>query len=245
MGSFYGSRYYQATDAFAKILIKNSGLNKKTFPTESLPSEIIIGADGRTGELHLDTGNRWIKFKGNNNENKCTIYHDKADSSADTFINVINKDNKIPDLDNNGNTVIKDGEVILDVTDGVRFTVPLIYYDEAGHLSIPENGQQLTQSFVIPKIATAQEIDALKDRMTNIEEQMSTVHEALDGVSGIANEAKVKAEYTQTEFNSFRDIANGWKGQIDNLKEQVDALRTLTTNLTNDIYDLKGKIGNL
>jgi hypothetical protein len=36
--SFYGSIYYQATDAIAKIIIKNSGLNNKGFLTKELPN---------------------------------------------------------------------------------------------------------------------------------------------------------------------------------------------------------------
>lgn len=64
--SFYGSIYYQLVDAFHRMLVRNTGLEKVTFPEEeNVPigeTEIIYRAPGRQGTVNLQTGNRWIAF---------------------------------------------------------------------------------------------------------------------------------------------------------------------------------------
>lgn len=64
--SFYGSIYYQLVDAFHRMLVRNAGLEKVTFPEEeNVPigeTEIIYRAPGRQGTVNLQTGNRWITF---------------------------------------------------------------------------------------------------------------------------------------------------------------------------------------
>lgn len=251
--SFYGSRYYQATDAFAKFLIKNSGLNKTDFLTETPPSSVEIEADGRASELNLDSGNRWIQLKGSDEENKCTIYHEKANFNTDTFINIINNIETPEENDDRESIIYPDKETILNVEEGVRFSIPLIYYDEAGHISMPikEDGSvsQLIQTFVIPKISSATEIDIIKEDIKEIqkknEEQdksinknttdISSINNAIEGINNNvtnallqASEANSKSDNAIEQINQTNTTINaaisGLSAKIDSLIKRVEDL---------------------
>lgn len=213
--SFYGSIYYQATDAIAKIIIKNSGINNKEFLTGDLPEFIQLDADGRSSELRLDSGNRWIRLEGVDEENRCSFYHGQPDHNTDTFINMITK--KAVTENEDKETVIEPGDTVLNVEEGVRFSVPLIYYDKAGHLAIPEDGKQLTQTFVMPKITSATEIDKIKDDIKDIniilnqqndrillnENEIKRIDGTIEGINNSVQQATANA----AEANSNSQLA--------------------------------------
>lgn len=264
--SFYGSRYYQATDAFAKFLIKNSGLNKTDFLTETPPSSVEIEADGRTSELNLDSGNRWIQLKGSDEENKCTIYHEKANFNTDTFINIINNIEKPEENDDKESIVYPNKETILNVEEGVRFSIPLIYYDEAGHISMPikEDGSvsQLIQTFVIPKIQSATEIDVVKNQLKDIRDVLgidaegNILVDAKGSLSHRLAEAEKSKEKIDTfldgedsTWNSFLNNYNIWQSSFNeewgNFKADYNQTNTLVLAHQNDINDLRQRISAL
>ena len=132
--SFYGSIYYQATDAIAKIIIKNSGLNNQEFLGTDLPEFVQLNADGRSSELRLDSGNRWIRLKGIDAENRCAIYHSEPDLTPDNLICIpgISPDSiEQPKVDEDEKSIVNEEiETVLNVEKGVRFSMPIIYYDK-------------------------------------------------------------------------------------------------------------------
>ena len=255
--SFYGSIYYQATDAIAKIIIKNSGLNQKNFLTTDLPDFVQLDADGRSSELRLDSGNRWIRLEGVDEENRCSIYHSEADTETNTFIPAICPDTiEIPEVDKNESSIVyPDRETVLNVEEGIRFQMPMIYYDKAGHISIPADQSMFKQTFVIPKISSAQEIDQLKNRLTMHEEVLG-----IDKDGNMVADAKKsilyrlgETEKTKQKVDDFLGESGEWNLFVDNYnkwkRDTVDEFIAETTidinNLSTQLIQLSNRVGVL
>lgn len=203
--SFYGSIYYQATNAIAKIMIKNSGADIKTEATDL--EDVEIDADGRAGVLVLDSGNRWIQLKGDDEANTCQIYHNKADKNANNFMRMIN--------------IGEDGsDTVIDVAKGVTFTVPLIHYDDAGHLV--NNG--LYTTYTMPKIEIQSSVDGLTLRVEKLEEDYAEYKEKVDGLQGKID----AANDTVASVNERLGILDAEMAQLH------DTLETTTKELTEE-----------
>lgn len=230
--SFYGSVYYQATDAIAKIIIRNSGLLDTKFFENEIPEFVQIDADGRASELKLDSGNRWIQLIGVDNDNRCSFYHNKPDENAKVCIPGISPESiEVPAIDENKSSIVyPDRETVLNVEEGVRFSMPIIYYDDAGHISLPADQPTFKQTFVIPRISSAKEIDELKDRL-EIHENTIGIQEdgTVVATKGSILQRLKEAENAKTTIENFLDQETGewpaftqqyyqWKGSIDQFK---------------------------
>ena len=83
--SFYGGIFNQISNAFETINVKNSGENtNNVFDSGVVSSE--IKADGREGELCIDSGNRWIHLQGDSTDNFCKIFHTKPDEKENSSV---------------------------------------------------------------------------------------------------------------------------------------------------------------
>lgn len=256
--SFYGSVYYQATDAIAKIIIQNSGLTAKDFVAEELPSFVQIDADGRASELKLDSGNRWIQLKGIDEDNRCVFYHNQPDTETNTCVPGICPESiEVPEIDDNKVSITyPDRETVLNVEEGVRFSMPLIYYDDAGHIALPADQPLLKQTFVIPRISSATEIDELKDRFTMHEDLIGIDKEgAVVATEGTILYRLTEAEKAKQTIEDFLDPEYGtwptftsayyqWKDTIDtfktNTEKQLSELDTAFVQLSNRVGRLEG-----
>lgn len=265
--SFYGSIYYQATDAIAKVIIKNSGLNNKGFLTKELPNFVQLDADGRSSELRLDSGNRWIKLEGIDEENRCSFYHAEPDATSNKCIVAMDPDIEIPELDEDGASITygpgteNPREIVLNVEQGVRFRMPMIYYDDAGHIVIP-NENQFHQTFVIPKISSATEIDSIKGQLKNIRDVLgidtngNILANATDSLSYRLAEAEKSKEKIdnfldgeESTWNSFLRGYNTWQSSFNeewgNFKADYNQTNTLVLAHQNDINDLRQRVAAL
>lgn len=173
--SFYGSLYYQAGEAFAKIFLDNIGTRTKSTDFKNVTEDSEILAKSRKGDLTLRGGNKWISLEGESGNSVCTIRHSGPDTSQEnlkTYIMPIQVAEAPPK-----NIPVN----IMPLTDDIYFTAPAIYYDEAGHI-IPTGN--LTY-FKIPKIAIQASIDEIADGLTDlntvVEEQQTLLTETANG----------------------------------------------------------------
>jgi hypothetical protein len=97
--SFYGNSYYYTAESFARIVLKNSGLNIHKKPDINFDSEAIyLDAGRREGGLGVESGNQWIGLSVNDSGEGFKIWHNKPSteisdentSVAQTF-KIINK----------------------------------------------------------------------------------------------------------------------------------------------------------
>ena len=88
--SFYGSIYYQLVDAFNRLWFSNQGREVLIFPeaedlTNPTPAEGVpedtfeYHSPGRQGVIDLKTGNRWLGFTQNKNDNSFKLWHREPD----------------------------------------------------------------------------------------------------------------------------------------------------------------------
>lgn len=88
--SFYGSIYYQLVDAFNRLWFSNQGREILIFPeaedlTNPTPAEGVpedtfeYHSPGRQGVIDLKTGNRWLGFTQNKNDNSFKLWHREPD----------------------------------------------------------------------------------------------------------------------------------------------------------------------
>ncbi len=228
--SFYGSIFYQATNAFAQILIKNSGSDKTNEATAVQEGKVELSADGRSSELTLDTGNRWIQIEADVDSNKCNFYHNRPDQSATDFMFLMNTED------------MKVGETTkLDISKGVQFTVPLVYYDEAGHLVKKKDGD-LYHTFEIPKVEIQTSVDILTERVEDMEKtseelvsNMSTLTDRVDGFDSMLN--SINSRLGQTEL----DTSELYKKMSDLEAELAETNSAAVAN-TGNIYRIETKV---
>lgn len=179
--SFYGSLYYQAGEAFAKILLDNYGAKYKdvSFMSEE-PENSEILAKSRKGEMTLKTGNRWITLEGQSGNNVCTIRHNAPDDSEEnlkTYIMPIQK----AEAPAEGIPVNE-----MPLTDDIYFISPAVYYDEAGHI-IPTGN---VTYFKIPKIAIQASIDEIAAGLDNLETSVEEQKQILTDTNVMADSNK-------------------------------------------------------
>lgn len=269
--SFYGSLYYQAGEAFAKILLDNFGPKNKDVSFKDVTENSEILAKSRKGDLTLRSGNRWISLDGETGNSVCTIRHSAPDDSEEnlkTYIMPIQKA-----------TAPAEGIPVneMPLTDDIYFTSPAIYYDEAGHI-IPTGN---VTYFRIPKIAIQASIDEIAAGLDNLETSVEEQKQILTDTSVMAdsNKNRINAlgnlvgyqtllgtDESITELigdvQAMRDTidASGQNGMgstslskylaqaytiIDKLDSTTGTLGISNTNINNSLATLQNKLSEL
>lgn len=178
--SFYGSLYYQAGEAFAKILLDNFGPKNKDVSFKDVTENSEILAKSRKGDLTLRSGNRWLSLDGEAGNGVCTIRHSAPDDSEEnlkTYIMPIQK----AEAPAEGIPVNE-----MPLTDDIYFISPAVYYDEAGHI-IPTGN---VTYFKIPKIAIQASIDEIAAGLDSLEANVEEQGQILTDTAVIADSNK-------------------------------------------------------
>lgn len=152
--SFYGSVYYQLVDTFYKVLTKNAGLKSTAFPEELTTNDQEFRAIGRKGILKLTTGNRWINFTQDENNN-FILWHGNADA-----------DNASPILAYEHLAAEKPEDVeITEINPGDYFSAYTAKYDKAGHI-VPSSVKK--SYFKVPISETEEAIGELQEDVQSL-----------------------------------------------------------------------------
>ena len=157
--SFYGNVYYQLIDAFYKAAIKNNGKNKNDFIPNDSPDEAIDLANGRKGEITLDTGNRWIRLSSSDEDGTNAYYivwHGQPDPMADN--------------EHSGFDIVTENDKATKLISGGYFSTDVVKYDDAGHISKIDK-----KYFQLPD--PDYEVSALTDRVKKNEDDIKDINE--------------------------------------------------------------------
>lgn len=117
---FYGNVFYQLTNAFGKLGIKNDGLTKEQFPSE-VSNEKTISAIGLESSVEMNTGNKWIKLDSDPEEATITIYHAPIDETTEDKLKI-------------NAFKVEDGVGAVELQPGMCVATPVFSYDKAGHI---------------------------------------------------------------------------------------------------------------
>lgn len=149
--SFYGNILYELTNAFAEILIKNSGRTSAATISPS-SSTVELPAVGLGGRFTLDSGNKWINLSGNADSQLCKIYHSGIDSTNTkySFTSVGNPESATE---------------ATELSPGDYLSGEQIFYDEAGHIT---GSKQVV--YKLPISETEAELIALQEEMATLKE---------------------------------------------------------------------------
>lgn len=233
--SFYGNILYELTNAFAEIMVKNSGRNSSTTISPSSGSS-EIPAVGLGGRFTLDSGNKWIHLSSDPNNQVCKIYHSGIDSTntAHSFTTIDNPDNAIN---------------AIELIPGDYLSGEQVYYDEAGHvtgskqvvykLPISETEAELIE--LQEKMATLEANDAVQDTAigTNTGD-LTTLKSTMEDVQG--NLSDVKALVGNKIYMTIGDTSITQAiGSIENIQGLATGH---TNNISNALHYLKNEINN-
>lgn len=211
--SFYGNILYELTNAFAEIVVKNSGRNSST--TISPSSENVeVPAIGLGGRFILDSGNKWIGLAGDGESQLCKIYHSGIDSTntAYSFTTLSNPSSAAD---------------IVQLPPGALLSGEQVYYDEAGHVT----GSKKVV-YKLPINETEAELLELQGKITALEESNKNQNENIDAnTSGLSN---LKSAYETT----IKDVQDSL-GDVESLVGSKIYMTTGNTSITQAIGSLE------
>ena len=208
--SFYGSMYYQVAQSFAKILFKNSGLNNFNFLSN--PSNGDLEADSRTGVFSIDSGNRWIQI--NPNGEGCQIWHSAPATKNLTVVQGMEKTDSQPTSPSH----------ITELQSGDYFKVPLIYYDDAGHIA-PSDNQAVY--YRMPVIDIVDDISNLENTVKEITEVNTNQQAKIEKNESDITSLKGRTMQLENTLGNFSTVTQQSDATISNILGNVDAFRTL------------------
>lgn len=211
--SFYGNILYELTNAFAEIVVKNSGRNSST--TISPSSENVeVPAIGLGGRFILDSGNKWIGLAGDGESQLCKIYHSGIDSTNTTH-----------SFTTLGNPNSATGAV--ELAPGDYLSGEQVYYDEAGHVTGSER-----VVYKLPISETEAELIELQEKMAELEANEDTQNKSIEGnTTGLAD---LKSAYDSTMGTVQKDL-----DAVEDLVGNKIYMTTGNTSITQAIGSLE------
>lgn len=223
--SFYGSIYYQVAQSFAKILFKNSGITNIGFLAK--PSNGEIEADGRTGVFSIDSGNRWIQI--NPNGEGCQIWHAAPNTTNPTIVQGMEKAD-IPAAPSE----------VIELASGDYFKIPVIQYDDAGHI-LPPSGEAVY--YRMPVIDILDDVSTLEAAVTKLESdnasQDSKIAKNVNDITGISN----RTNELESTVGDFRLVSETSGESLSTVIGNVDSFRIIQEDedltLTQSILNLQ------
>ena len=162
--SFYGGIFNQISNAFETINVKNSGENtNNVFDSGVVSSE--IKADGREGELCIDSGNRWIHLQGDSTDNFCKIFHTKPDEKENSSVlETVSIVNSAPDF------------IEINLSQDSYLKISGICYDNLGHVS-GTNDQYL----MFKQVNAAEQLEGFGDEIEKFKNSVNGTLNEFDG----------------------------------------------------------------
>lgn len=153
--SFYGSVFYELSNAFASFLIKST-----TSDTEGTK----ITAMGKEDILYMSPANEWIELLADDSKHEISVKHTLTSKNR-TAKEAISS---TQEQDKPANTTQLD--------DGDTFSIPIIKYDQAGHIIDASEKKY----FTLPVNQLEIDVDSLQDRMSKIEATEESQNKAIE-----------------------------------------------------------------
>lgn len=121
--SFYGNVFYEFAELFRHFKFMNSGYQKTEFPATK-PDDEEAKAQERWDILNMDSGNRWIILKGN--EDGVEFYHAQPGSANKDYATDLIQNFSVEGTGGTGATTLACGST---------FSTPQLQFDKAGHFT--------------------------------------------------------------------------------------------------------------
>ena len=152
---FYGSVFYELSNAFASFLIKSTVKDEEGTK---------ITAMGKEDILYMSPANEWIELLADDSKHEISVKHALTSKSRSTKGTISSaKEQSKP----TGATQLDDGDT---------FSIPIIKYDEAGHV-IDASGKKY---FTLPVNQLEIDVDSLQARMSKIEATEESQNKAIE-----------------------------------------------------------------
>ena len=212
--SFYGKVFYELTNAFAQMIIKNNGYGNKSVsnPQNNTGS---VPAVGLNSLFTIDTGNRWIGISAYPDDSSCVIAHSKADESANNSKSVLQAGVSVPA-----------GTAITELQPEQLVKITSLKYDDAGHI----NGGVVEEYFKMPKNDYNTDLNDLKDRMTEIEESDESQQEEIDGA---VNTITTTINALESRFDNIENNFTNVNDRIDTANEDISGINNVIGDVAN------------
>ena len=206
--SFYGNVFYELTNAFASMIIKNSGKTGKSFI--ETPENATIEAVGLNSKFSLDTGNRWLTIKGDPDNTTSTFYHAAADTSANNSKTTFETVDALPS-----------GKTAVELEPEQLVKISSLRYDDAGHVT----GQVVDNYFKMPKNDYNTDMNDLKDRMDELEksdaDQSKDINDAVKLVTDTVGGLEQRFTNIDNEFDTITDRFDTNEKSMKSLQDTV------------------------
>lgn len=217
--SFYGNVIYELADAFASVIVKNSGKGNKAFAASSQDATEVAAA-GLGGKATLDTGNQWVGLTADTDNQVIKVWHSEPDeSSTNGPIAAVTKVSA-PAADN------------VDLSSGDYIQISQATYDDAGHI----NGQKVA-TLKMPVSKTEENISDLQNRMAEIEESQTEQITRIDAVAEEFGDMKDTQESLNSRIKENTDGITAINSDtIGNMKYVSGYGTTIATLMGADLY---------
>ena len=209
--SFYGNSYHYTAESFARIVLKNSGLEKyiadtPTNFTDVGTTEVHLDALRRESGIGIESGNHWIKLVYNKPNSTFQIMHNSPGGPVTTIIPFNTDRTGRDDLVSDDNQ-LDFGEVL---------KIPVITYDYNGHIDTTNSAifYQLPANPAIALEARMNSIDGL-DADGNVSEPTGgslkkkledKMNNTLAEIQTIAAEIETTAEKLDTGLAQLQTV---------------------------------------
>lgn len=207
--SFYGNRYVYKPESFAKIVLKNSGINRYlTSPNDDfqvLPkdSTVWIDAESRSDGIGIQSGNHWIKLA--HAGDAMQIWHNSP--AADSSLKFI------PQMDMETNKPSGVGDIVTQLNFDNYLSVPIIRYDVAGHV-VDTNNVLYFKMPSDPTQPVKEDIAKMQTTMATIQadqktanDNMAEINKAFDTWSTSITNAETNSATALTEASAAKTTA--------------------------------------
>lgn len=243
--SFYGNNYYYAVDSFAKIILANLGINRQE--VDNFPEQFSlvekkddntwphIEAENRESGFEISSGNQWIQLGISNepagegaskNKSKFCIMHGPAAIMEENQPCIIPmqvennlSDNMKESLGNEIQTLEFDG----------YFSIPIIEYDNAGHIVYNSNSDNNLRTYIKMPSNPKDELNADLDKITNLTngQIITTVKAAKDELTATINNSNGRISVLESTVDGLSKGYNQFSQNINILNNNVDKLNAL------------------
>ena len=235
--SFYGNRYVYKPESFAKIVLKNSGINRYlTSPNDDfqvLPkdSTVWIDAESRSDGIGIQSGNHWIKLA--HAGDAMQIWHNSpATDSSLKFV---------PQMDMETNKPSGVGDIVTQLNFDNYLSVPIIRYDIAGHV-VDTNNVLYFKMPSDPTQPVKEDIAKIQATMTKIQADQTAANESMKNINTAFSNWSTKIETAETNAASALETANTAKSTADSATTIAAAASSAILNFNTTIARINERL---
>ena len=246
---FYGNVYHYTAEAFATVVLKNSGLDNYTtqlvgenYDQVSSSQGSNINARNRETGLGIYSGNHWIQLVKANDADAFYILHgdpvaDRAEEEK-TFLNPLDPRDKTE-------VSYTETEITKHLNFGDYLIVPQIEYDAAGHIVFSNANSYCYQLPLNPNEQLNADVEALGKRMDEIdtdwEEKTAEIKAVEENVVAISAGLEEKLIDQELVIDAVKTAT----AAVEKITTYENETKYTITTHASSIYQLEQKVKEL